>query len=140
MSAYQLPAYVWPATVMTACALAVWRGGPNERLAAGGMLACWALSMVAYQRGLDTEWGILAIDVVGLALFVWIALRSRRFWPLFVAGFQLLAVATHLAQGLDAGVSGWAYITAEIIWGYLVAFTIAAAAWTTPRYGEQLQP
>ncbi|RAK59482.1 hypothetical protein DJ021_06530 [Phenylobacterium hankyongense] len=115
---------------MVVCMVAAWRGGNHERLAAGGLLAGWALSMVAYRHGQGTEWGILVIDVALLGLLIWITLRSDRYWPIFAAGFHLLAVLTHLARIVDAKVSGWAYITAEIIWGYLLAAAIGYGAWT----------
>lgn len=133
MSAYQLPVWVWPTALMAVCALAVWRGRDEERLAAGGQLANWALSLMLFQaRSNDTQWAILAVDAALLTLFLWIALRSHRYWPLFAAGFQFLAVLTHIAMALDAKVSGWAYLTAELLWSYLILFTVGFAAWTAP--------
>jgi hypothetical protein len=134
---YQLPHWVWPVALMVVCAIAVVRGRDRERLAAGGLLAAWALSMVVYKaRSEATQWPILFIDLGFFSLLTWMALRSGRFWPMFAAGFQLLALITHLAHAVDVGVSGWAYITAERIWSYLVLFTIGYAAWTAPRYAE----
>ena len=75
-----------------------------------------------------------AIDSALFSLYFWIAMRSARFWPLFLAGFELLALFTHLANALDAGISGWAYWTANRIWSYLGLFTIGYAAWTAPYY------
>jgi hypothetical protein len=90
--------------------------------------------MAVYRTGFrETEWGIFAVDAALLALLCWIALRSPRYWPLLAAGFHLLAVVTHLAKSVDRQVGAWAYITAEIIWGYLLALTIGYAAWTAPR-------
>lgn len=126
---------------MAVCAIAALRGRNEERLAAGGLLAGWALTMVAYRyQGQQVEWGILLIDIALLALLAWIALRSARYWPLFAAGFHLLAVVTHVARSVDPSVTGWAYITAEIIWGYLLAFTIGYGAWTAPRHGQANAP
>lgn len=126
---------------MTVCAIAAVRGRNEERLAAGGLLAGWALTMVAYRyQGHQTEWGILLIDVALLALLAGIALRSARYWPLFAAGFHLLAVVTHVARSVDPSVTGWAYITAEIIWGYLLAFAIGYGAWTAPRQAQANAP
>lgn len=138
MTAYQLPPFVWPTALMTVCVLAVWRGRDLERLAAGGYLAAWALSLVAFRSGTgETQWLVMAIDVVLLLGFVALAIMTSRYWPLFSAAFQLLAVVTHVARALDAGVSGWAYQTAGIIWGYLVIFMIGYGAVTAPRrYAE----
>lgn len=122
---------------MTVCVLAVLRGRDEERLAAGGEVATWALTLVVFRsRSESTQWAVLIIDVALLALFLWIALRSPRWWPLFAAGFQLLAVVTHVARALDSDVSGWAYLTAGLIWNYMALFAIGYAAWTAPRYAE----
>ena len=69
-------------------------------------------------------------------ILVWIALRSSRFWPLFAGGFQLLAVVTHIAHALDTVVSGWAYLTAILIWNYLTLAAIGYGAWTAPNYAR----
>lgn len=137
LSSYQLPVWVWPTVLMTVCVVAVWRGRDEERLAAAGELASWALTLVVFKaRSADTQWAVLAIDAGLLALFVWIALRSIRYWPLFVASFQLLAVVTHLAHALDSSVSGWAYLTAALAFNYLALLVVGYAAWTAPRYAE----
>jgi hypothetical protein len=123
---------------MTVCALAVWRGRDDERLAAGGLLANWALSILVVRVGSgSTHWEVFFVDVALLSLYIWLALRSRRHWPLFAAGFQVLLVVTHLGRAVDPTVSVWAYLTAGIIWSYLVLFTIGYGAWTAPRYAER---
>jgi hypothetical protein len=119
---------------MSVCALAVWKGRDEERLAAGGLLANWALSMVVFRaRSEDVQWPIILTDGALFALYLWIALRSVRFWPLFLASFALLVLLTHLAHGLDQGVSGWAYLTAELLWSYLMLVALGYAAWTANR-------
>ena len=123
---YQLPHWVWPAALMTVCVLAVWRGRDDERLAAGGLLANWAISLVvANSHGEATQWDVLVVDTALLGLYVWLALRSPRHWPLFAAGFQLLIVLTHFGRAADPRVSGWAY---------LLLLTIAYGAWTAPAH------
>lgn len=131
----ELPAWAWPAALIAVCLIAVRRGGDEERLAAGGVLLAWALTILAYRSGSqEAQWQILLIDGAMLGFYIWLAMRSRRYWPMFAAAFKLLAVITHLVIYLKAGVSGWAYWTAQIIWSYLALFTIGYAAWTAPRY------
>lgn len=138
MSAYQLPVWVWPATLAVAGGMAAWRGREDERIAGVTVLANWALSMVAYRAGSDeTQWTILAIDGGQFLVFLWIALRSPRYWPLPLAAFGLLQLVTHIAHALDAGISTWAYMTASLIWSYLILVAIGYGAWTAPRrYAE----
>jgi hypothetical protein len=134
---YQLPIWVWPTALMAVCAVAVWRGRDFERLAAASELASWSLTLVVFKaRSENIQWPVLAIDVALLAVLTWIALRSARFWPLFAGGFQLLAVITHIAHALDARVSGWAYLTAILIWNYLTLAAIGYGAWTAPRHAD----
>ena len=78
--------------------------------------------------------GVAAVNGDDPALYFWVAFRTRRHWPLFVAGFQLLIVITHMARLADPRVSGWAYLTAQLLWSYLVLLTIGYASWTAPRY------
>lgn len=123
---------------MAVCALAAWRGRDVERLAAASYLAAWALTLVTFRAGTGgTQWSVMIVDVGLLVILTAIALRSARYWPLFSASFQLLAVVTHVARALDSEVSGWAYQTAGIIWGYLVIAAIGYGSWTAPRrYAE----
>lgn len=135
MSSYQLPPWVWPVALFTVCLIAAWRGDRDARIAAGGYLLNYAIGVFVYRaRSNETQWAVLALDVALLCLLVWLALHSRRHWPLFAAGFQLLAVVTHVASALDPTLGGWAYITASIIWSYLVIFAVGYGGWTAPRY------
>lgn len=138
MSSHQLPIWVWPAALMVVCALAVWRGRDDERLAAGALLAAWALSMVVFRASSEeTQWAVFAIDSALFAIYLWLAMRTRRYWPLVVAACWLLVVVTHLAHALDPNVSGWAYLTATRTWNYLSLIAIGYGAWTAPRrYAE----
>jgi hypothetical protein len=68
---------------------------------------------------------------------LWIALRSDRHWPMFAAGFALLLLLTHLASAADPTIGGWAYLTAGLIFSYLILAAIAYGAITAPRrYAE----
>lgn len=138
MSAYQLPVWVWPSVLMAACALAVWRGRDDERLAAGGFLAAWALSLVAFKaRSEDPQWAVLLIDLVLLGVLAYIAMRSVRYWPLFVTALQALAVGAPLANALDSNITGWAYLTAALAFQYLALLVIGYGAVSAPRrYAE----
>lgn len=141
MQLHDIRALVWAATIIGVGLVALWRGGRDERLASYILLAGWGLTvLVARTRFAQTEWGILAVDAVLFAGLVAIALRSDRHWPLFAAGFHLLAIVTHIANVVDPGVGGWAYFTAEIIWGYLLVLSIGYGAWTAPRRRGEQQP
>ena len=127
---YGIPASLYPASLLVVCAVALWRGGKYERLAAFGLLAAWMLTFVAYRTfAAKSEPPILVVDLVLLALLVWIALKSPAYWPLLAAGFHLLAILTHVAKDLDRALGPWVYLSAQIIWGYLLAMAIGVGAW-----------
>ncbi len=134
---YQLPHWVWPAAVVIACLLAVWRGRDEERLATGAIVLGWAMTVMAWKvNSQETQWAVLAVDLAEMPVFLWIALRSVRWWPLFATAFKLLIVVTHLAHAFDPSLSGWAYLTAGLLWSYLALFTVAYASWSAPRAAE----
>ncbi|HKP78554.1 MAG TPA: hypothetical protein VJU34_05465 [Phenylobacterium sp.] len=94
--------------------------------------------MVVYRsHSEETQWAVSLVDGALTLLYFWIALRSRRYWPLFAAGFQFLVMVTHLGHAVDPRVTGWAYLTAQLLWAYLVMLAIGYGAWTAPtRYAE----
>ena len=57
MPAYQLPVWIWPTALMLVCGLALWRGRDDERLAAAGNLANWAITLVVFKSySAETQW------------------------------------------------------------------------------------
>lgn len=137
-SQFFAPAHLpWTLLVVGTFALAIWRGGREERLAGNAVLIAWLLTKLLYRyEGAQTEWGVLTVDVGLLGLLLWLALRSRRHWPMFAAAFHLLAVISHLARTVDPSVGGWAYLTAAIIWANLVLVAIGYGSWTAPRRNQ----
>ena len=75
------------------------RGGRDERIVALLCFAGTAATMLFLsplgERFAAMEIGVLMIDVAMLAGFVAVALRSYRFWPLWVAGLQLTTICGH---------------------------------------------
>ncbi len=90
-----------------ATALAFWRGGWPERAVASIMVAWAAIDRLFHYLFPDAEiytsvdlWH-LAGDLTGLALFLLVALRADRIWPLWVCSLQLLAVVGHVLRFAD---------------------------------------
>jgi hypothetical protein len=88
--------------VLAAAFVAVARGGPPERLAAG-IIVCWIIADVSYHlvfgpSGFDRVDPVhLVLDGGELAAIVWLALRANRMWPLWAAAAQLICVSGHIA-------------------------------------------
>lgn len=84
-----------------------------------------------------TQWSAFGADAGLLILLTAISLRTKRYWPIFAAGFQLLCVITHVARTIDPGVRAWAYATAQVIWTQLVFAALGVGVWNTWREGRQ---
>jgi hypothetical protein len=123
--------------LVASCGYALWQGGKEERVVAfvsvvatiGSRFATSPLN-VRY-RGVET--GLVAVDVLVLAAFVVIALRSPRFWPLWVAGLQLTSSTAHLMKALDESLLPVAYGAAIALWSYPILMILAAATWRHQR-------
>lgn len=132
--AYALPAWYGLLLTVLVCGAALWKGAREERIAAGALVLCWMATLLLRDpRWLGAQWGAFGVDIVFLAILTALALRTRRYWPLAAAAFQLLAVTTHAARMLDRHLGGWAYATAEIIWTQLVLIALAVGVWGTWR-------
>lgn len=130
------PTIFWTLLVLVAL-YALWRGGTEHRVAAAGCVvataASHALRPSAGSDYLSVEMGILFVDVGLFALFLWLALRSARFWPLWVAGFHLVALAGHGLRALKADLIPSAYAIAAQFWSYPVLLCIGFAIWRGQR-------
>lgn len=88
--------------------VAVSRGGPPERQAAG-IIVCWIVADLAYHIVFGPS-GFAQVDPVHLVLdggelvaIVWLALRANRMWPLWAAAAQLICVSGHMALFIEPG-------------------------------------
>jgi len=79
------------------------------------------------------EPGDVVIDTLVLLAFVFIALRSDRFWPLWVAGLQLTMSMSHLFKALLPSLMPFAYAAAERFWSYPTLIIIFIGAWRQHR-------
>jgi hypothetical protein len=120
-----------------ACGSALSRGRTDERITAivcvlASILTALVLSPVN-TRYTGVESGELVIDVAALAAFVFVALRSDRFWPLWVAGLQLTTSMSHLLKAVDLGLWSKAYAAAEKFWSYPILIILVIGTWRTHR-------
>jgi hypothetical protein len=107
-----------------ASSYALLRGGEPERLVA----AIYVLGVVATQvvmppiadrhRGVDLA--PLAVDVILAVAFVPVAMRSRRYWPLWIATLQFFQVASRFEPLLPGGSVRVAYGFLLSIWGFAI--------------------
>lgn len=112
---------------------AAMRGGRPEQIGAATLFGgAWASVFAAdptraHFRQLET--GILIIDMVLLAIFLWLAIRSTRFWPIWVAALLQAEVFIHVGQ-IVVPAAGWkAYMNALAVWGWVTQIVLIVATW-----------
>jgi len=101
---------------------AIWRrGGDPERWLIGTFIVTmvipiWVLTwLFSAESARQTVTQIrLLIDVVAAALFIAIALKANRNYPLWVAGFQLVALGSYLVSLVAVGVSPLALVILNV--------------------------
>ena len=104
------------------------RGRIDERLAAiicvlatvGTVIVQFSVS----QRFSHFETGVMVVDVLALAGFTAIALRSDRFWPLWVAGLQLTTTLAHIFKAVELDLLPQVYAAAARFWVYPIFLII----------------
>jgi hypothetical protein len=129
-------AFFWIFLFVT-CGYALWRGRKYERLSAVICITATVASAFGFfimrrfhpvdYSGLETS--DLIVDAFVLLSFIGIALRSDRFWPLWVAGLQLTISMSHLMKAIQPDLLPMAYAAAERFWSYPTLLIIMLAAW-----------
>ncbi len=96
---------IYAALQLGACFYAIWRGGAPERWTAWMMAGAAALTAALPFQATNTFFVVdrpqLLIDATLLCGFVVLALRADRFWPLWIAALQLIAIVAHLVRAID---------------------------------------
>ena len=118
-------------------AYAFLRGRSDERIAAAICIAATIATRLvvspASVRYSGVETGVLAVDFLALAGFLFIALRTDRFWPLWVAGLQLTTLVAHVLKAVQLDLLPYAYATAARFWVYPIFLIIVVGTWRSHR-------
>jgi len=119
---------------------AYWRGGRDERIVAtvclAGTLATLTSVSPLSTRYTGVEESLALVDMMVLAGFVVVALRSARFWPLWVAGLQLTTALGHGLMAIRSDLMPQAYGAALQFWGYPILVILAVGTWRAHRRRE----
>lgn len=114
--------------LLLTCAVTWLRGQQPERFGAAVLLVGSVTTVVAESlpglRVGAAQLGILAVDLLVLAGFLALVLKTNRFWPLWVSGFHLVGVATHLATLCYPSILPQAYVLVQGLWAYPIMVAI----------------
>ena len=128
---------LFSALLIGATGYALWRGRADERLTAMVCIAASLASLVLMGpvrlRYSNIEIGVLVVDILTLIAFIYVALRSDRFWPLWVSGLQLTTSIAHLLKALEPNLLPLAYAAAGRSWGYPILIILAIGTWRGER-------
>ena len=124
---------VYHLLLVAVAAYAFLRGRSDERMAAGiCIIATIATRLVlspVTSRYSGIEFGVFIVDLLTLAGFVAIALRTDRFWPLWVAGLQLTTLVAHMLKAIKIDLLPHAYAAAGRFWVYPIFLIIVVGTW-----------
>lgn len=125
------------AVLALVCGYAFFRGRGDERFAATVCAAASVASVIAMapltQRYSQVEVGVLLIDALTLIAFTLLALRSDRFWPLWIAGLQLTTLVSHALKAVQLDLMPHAYAAAARFWVYPIFLIIVVGTWRGHR-------
>ena len=117
------------------CGYATWRGGRPERIFGWVLLVGWTFSpfLINTRDWLNPQWAEAAVDLIVLAVLLWLAFTSDRYWPMWGAAFWGLGVLMHVTMLIDRRVPPWSYRTAAAIWSWVVLFTLVIGTMVEAR-------
>ena len=131
------------AVLFLVCGYAFLRGRSDERFAAIVCVVASVTSVIALSplagRYSHVEIGVFLIDVLTLVAFTLLALRSDRFWPLWIAGLQLTTLVSHGLKAVELDLMPHAYAAASRFWVYPIFLIIVVGTWRGHRRRLQEQ-
>jgi hypothetical protein len=113
---------VYTSLLLSVAVFALVRGDWEERLVAcvmvAGSMATWAAYAYGGRDFINLHLPVLLIDSTATAIFLAVAYRSDRFWPLPLAAFQCLAFMALLTPWFSENLVSHALGVAQGIWAY----------------------
>ncbi len=126
------------AVLLLTVGVAIARGGPLEKWAAFTALIASVCTTIASPAPQWThiEFNIFVIDLIALVSFWLIALKTRRFWPYWITGWQLIAIFGHLQKLMFVEILARPYALLSMYISYPILFVILYASGSGGRKGD----
>lgn len=139
-----LSPYFYHALLIVVCAYAFLAGRSDERSAAAICIVATIATRLVLSpltsRYSGMEGGVFLVDLMVLAGFTAIALRSDRFWPLWVAGLQLTTILAHLLKAARIELMPEVYAAAARFWVYPILVILLIGTWRAQHRAQFTEP
>ena len=124
--------FVFAGLLLLGVLYALLRGGAPERWAAAFYILAYGASIAAKYhdviRHSTFDWSVFLVDAVLAMGLVGLSLKANRYWTLWVASFQIVALTAHLVKMLVPEVVYPAYEITLLIWSYAAIPVLVIAA------------
>ena len=115
------------------CGYALWKGTRDARIVGATCLIASFASYPFLSHYAGIEISVLMVDLIVLGLFVYVALGSDRFWPLWIAGLHLTTLIGHALRLMSGDLVPLAYAVALRMWAYPELIILAVAVWRSEQ-------
>jgi len=119
--------------LLGSCGYALLRGTRDAQVIAVVTLIASFASYALVSRYTHVEMGVLIVDVLTFCAFTAVALKSDRFWPLWISGLQLTTSFGHLLRAWEDQLVPIAYAVALRSWSYPIQIILAVAVWRSQQ-------
>ena len=127
---------IFNALLFGSCAYALLKGTRDAQTVAVVTLVATFTSWFLVSQYAGVEFGVLAVDVLVLAAFTAVALKSDRFWPLWIAGLQLTTTFGHALRAFEDQLVPLAYAVSLRFWSYPIQIILIIAVWRSQRRNQ----
>ena len=128
----ELPYYFF-GTLLLVSAYALTRGGAPEKIVAAFYVSAYIVGFVS-TRAVDGLYvavigSVLIVDLCLAAALIAVSLYANRYWTMWAASLQIVAIFAHFAMLILPGVVSGAYAVTLLIWSYASLPLLLAATY-----------
>ena len=120
------------------CYVVAWTwGGRPERFGAAVLILNSLVSIHTYQWQVGgVHLSAIVESCICLVAFVWLCVRSNRWWPIVMSGVMGLMLLTHIVRVLDPALSQYSAASARVGLWHMADLTLLLGVWERRLAGE----